>query len=267
MARSANASRWAELAILLLLSGPSASAVALEQSNDVGEASFPSLPLPPDVDGLIGLPPAPPASSGLPRDGLIQAALRHGLPPAVAEAVAFIESRNNSSAVGADGEVGLMQILPATAIMLGHTGPLDQLFEPEINIRYGVLYLAQAWRLANGDLCRALMKYRAGHGEERMTALSVRYCNQARAYLAGAASPSPDAQVSASDVERTLPSPFTGHARSIGNPVPPRWMLPGWPGRPRTAEDSRRFWAAHEARIKLINARLSARFQSAKAGS
>jgi hypothetical protein len=27
--------------------------------------------------------------------------------------------------------------------------------------RYGVSYLAEAWKLANGNLCRALMKYRA----------------------------------------------------------------------------------------------------------
>jgi len=39
-----------------------------------------------------------------------------------------------------------------------------------VNIHYGVTYLSQAWRLANGDLCRALMKYRAGHGEEMMSA-------------------------------------------------------------------------------------------------
>jgi len=55
---------------------------------------------------------------------------------------------------------------------------------PEVNVQYGVKYLARAWRLAGGDLCRALMKYRAGHGEVRMTALSAEYCRRARAHLA-----------------------------------------------------------------------------------
>jgi soluble lytic murein transglycosylase-like protein len=251
--------------MLLLLSGPIAPATALDPSN-AGEQAFPALPLPPDIGEIIGLSPARPGS-GLYRDRLTRAALRHGLPPGIAEAVAFIESRNNSSAVGADGEIGLMQVLPATATMLGHTGPLDQLFEPEVNIRYGVLYLAKAWRLAHGDLCRTLLKYRAGHGEERMSALSVRYCNQARAYLFAAGSPSADKQVSTIETEGALPLPASDPAGSIGNPAPPRWLLPGRPERPRTADDSRRFWAAHEARIKLVNARLNARLQGAKTGS
>jgi hypothetical protein len=50
-------------------------------------------------------------------------------------------------------------------------------------IRLGVTYLAKAWNLAHGDLCRALTKYRAGHGEEQMTLLSVEYCRRAREHL------------------------------------------------------------------------------------
>jgi hypothetical protein len=45
-------------------------------------------------------------------------------------------------------------------------------------------YLAKAWRLADGDLCRALTKYRAGHGSDRMSALSIEYCRRARQHLA-----------------------------------------------------------------------------------
>jgi hypothetical protein len=73
--------------------------------------------------------------------------------------------------------------------MLGYKGDKAGLFDPETNVQYAVAYLARAWRLANGDLCRTLMKYRAGHGEERMTPLSVEYCRRARTHLAAIGSP------------------------------------------------------------------------------
>jgi soluble lytic murein transglycosylase-like protein len=106
-----------------------------------------------------------------------------GLPPHVAHAVIEIESGYHEAARGGDGEIGLMQVLPSTARMLGFRGTLDELSEPENNVRFGVRYLAEAWRLAAGDLCTALMKYRAGHGETRFSVLSVRYCDRARQIL------------------------------------------------------------------------------------
>ncbi|TVR06156.1 MAG: lytic transglycosylase domain-containing protein, partial [Salinarimonadaceae bacterium] len=86
-------------------------------------------------------------------------ALANAVPEALADAVAHVESAYDSSAVGGVGEIGLMQLRPTTAAMLGFTGTDEELFDPEINIRYGVLYLAQAWRLTKGDLCQTLMKY------------------------------------------------------------------------------------------------------------
>ncbi len=106
-----------------------------------------------------------------------------GLAPEIAEAVMGVESGFNPAAVGGAGEIGLMQILPSTARMLGFAGTLSDLSVPEINIHYGVSYLAQAWRLAGGDLCTAVMKYRAGHGETRFSYLSVNYCLAVRAKL------------------------------------------------------------------------------------
>jgi hypothetical protein len=107
-----------------------------------------------------------------------------GLPPAMADAVMRVESAYNPAARGKDGEYGLMQIMPPTARMLGHEGPIENLAEPETNIRLGVKYLAGAWKLANGDICTAAMKYRAGHGERRFSVLSVRYCERVRTHLA-----------------------------------------------------------------------------------
>src|SRR5262249_45940658 len=66
---------------------------------------------------------------------------------------------------------------------LGFVGSLADLAAPATNIHYGVTYLAQAWRLAGGDLCTAVMKYRAGHGETRFSYRSVDYCIAVRAKL------------------------------------------------------------------------------------
>ena len=118
-----------------------------------------------------------------------QEAERRGIPPALGHAVATVESGWNPAAVGADGEVGLMQVLPSTAAMLGFRGTLAELADPATNVRLGVQYLGDAWFLARGDLCAALMKYRAGHGEDVMSARSVEYCARVRAYLAAVGSP------------------------------------------------------------------------------
>lgn len=109
---------------------------------------------------------------------------KRGLPPEIADAVMRVESNYNPDARGRDGEYGLMQVMPPTARILGLTGPIEQLADPEINIRLGVHYLADAWRLGKGEICTATMKYRAGHGETRFSALSVRYCIRVRQHLA-----------------------------------------------------------------------------------
>jgi hypothetical protein len=111
-------------------------------------------------------------------------ARRAGVPRQIVDAVMRVESGYDPSASGLAGEVGLMQILPGTAAMLGFRGTMEELREPSTNIRLGVTYLAQAWRLAGGDLCTTAMKYRAGHGETRFSFLSVEYCRRIRAHLA-----------------------------------------------------------------------------------
>lgn len=139
-------------------------------------------------------PPSSPMDSALPISAanpralyraLIEREVRHtSLPADVAEAVMGVESGYNPAVIGADGEIGLMQVMPPTARMLGFTGSMAEFAAPEINIKYGVRYLSQAWAKAGGDLCTALMKYRAGHGETRFSQLSVDYCVRARARLA-----------------------------------------------------------------------------------
>jgi hypothetical protein len=111
-------------------------------------------------------------------------AVGRGLDPRLVDAVIAVESNYRPGAIGAVGEMGLMQVRPSTARLLGFKGTDRDLAEPATNIRLGVAYLAKAWSLAQGDFCRALMKYRAGHGERQMSRLSVKYCLRARNHLA-----------------------------------------------------------------------------------
>jgi soluble lytic murein transglycosylase-like protein len=142
-----------------------------------------------DRDAASELPPKP----GVPPDRgdahayyralAAKEAAQQGLAAEIAEAVMAVESGFNPGAIGAAGEIGLMQILPSTARMLGFAGSTADLAVPETNVHFGVTYLAKAWRLAAGDLCTAVMKYRAGHGETRFSYLSVNYCLAVRAKL------------------------------------------------------------------------------------
>jgi len=162
------------------------------EPDNAGAQAFPLLPLPPAIDGLIGLPQTFTAARSSYLALITSEAEQRGLPSALADAVAHVESRYNPKVVGGMGEVGLMQIRPRTAALLGYNGKTADLFVPETNVRLGVAYLARAWQLAKGDVCRALMKYRAGWGEERMTPLSVDYCRRARSHLAALGSPLAD---------------------------------------------------------------------------
>lgn len=110
-------------------------------------------------------------------------AARHDLPAHLAIAVMEVESGFNPQADGGDGEVGLMQIMPPTARLLGFKGTRDDLRQPATNIRLGVRYLAQAHELAQGDVCTAVMKYRAGHKQTRFSVRSVEYCKRIRDIL------------------------------------------------------------------------------------
>jgi hypothetical protein len=204
-----------------------------------------------------------PPNRALIRELIEQESTRAGLPSDIAEAVVFVESDYNSSVVGKVGEIGLMQVRPETAAMLGFRGSLAELARPEINIHYGVIYLAEAWRLANGDLCRALMKYRAGHGEEKMSPRSVAYCSRARDRLAALHSPVtvPTVGSSTPDPMGSRDGPATSKIPSTAGPMRPRDVYAHY--KQGTQAASRAFWAVHDARIRAISKRLEARWRAA----
>src|SRR3954447_18094131 len=190
MAHNCNRLRTAHiLCTVATLSAAPTLAQAEEPPPTPSAAEILALPLPPPIEGLIGLPQTYTKARSAYLDLITREAEQKGLPPALADAVVKVESGFKPFAVGGVGEVGLMQVRPETAAMLGYPGGATGLFDPETNVRLGVTYLARAWQLANGDVCRALMKFRAGWGEERMTPLSVEYCRRARGHLAAIGSP------------------------------------------------------------------------------
>ncbi|MEP3427229.1 MAG: transglycosylase SLT domain-containing protein [Roseibium sp.] len=112
-----------------------------------------------------------------------KAAKKHGVPLKIANAVVQVESNFNPRARGSAGEVGLMQIKPATARGMGYRGSTKALYNPETNLEWGMKYLAGAHDRANGDVCGTILRYNAGHYAKRMNPISRRYCNKVQRIL------------------------------------------------------------------------------------
>lgn len=110
-------------------------------------------------------------------------AKKNGVPIKLAHAVVKIESNYKASARGRAGEVGLMQIKPATARGMGYTGSIKALYHPENNIAYGMKYLGEAYKRGGGTTCGAILKYNAGHYAKRMNPVSAKYCQKVKAIL------------------------------------------------------------------------------------
>ncbi|HSM14076.1 MAG TPA: lytic transglycosylase domain-containing protein [Thermoanaerobaculia bacterium] len=128
-------------------------------------------------DEIAPAPAAPPVAAGSfslrfaeeqPRpespwgEVLYEAARRHGLNPALLEAVARAESAFDPRAVSPRGARGLMQLMPATGSRFG-VSPRE-LFDPEKNVDAGARYLAWLADRFDDDLPRVLAGYNAGEG-------------------------------------------------------------------------------------------------------
>jgi soluble lytic murein transglycosylase-like protein len=126
---------------------------------------------------------APAEVRGRYRDLIARHAQANGIPFELADAVVRIESRYNPSAHNG-GAVGLMQIKPQTARGLGYGGGASGLTNPDTNLRYGMLYLAQAYRMSGGNTCATVMRYQSGHYATRMNGANRSYCSKARTIMA-----------------------------------------------------------------------------------
>lgn len=91
-------------------------------------------------------------------DTVLAAARKYDLSPLLLDAVARQESGYRVNAVSPVGALGVMQLMPATARMLGVRNPLD----PHANIEGGARYLRSLLDRFDGNLSFALAAYNAG---------------------------------------------------------------------------------------------------------
>jgi soluble lytic murein transglycosylase-like protein len=148
---------------MAVLAGPGPTAAQVYTFvDDQGVTHFTNQPHQPTYDRMVEVardaPPAPKPPEGWEWEGLIGVSARqHGLPPALVKAVIAAESDFDPDAVSRAGALGLMQLMPQTALSLGVSDPL----RPEENVRGGSQYLAEMIN-RYGDLSRALAAYNAG---------------------------------------------------------------------------------------------------------
>lgn len=112
-----------------------------------------------------------PALAGNVKSMVAAEAAKQGVPVGLALAIAKAESNFNCGAVGRAGERGVMQIKPRTARGLGYKGTASGLNNCATGIRYGMIYLKQAYRKAGGNIYRAALLYNAGiHSKRKSSA-------------------------------------------------------------------------------------------------
>ena len=100
---------------------------------------------------------------------LSAASQSHGVDYDLLKALVATESAFNPGAVSHKGAVGLMQIMPATAMRYGVRSepgfPVAiKLTDPELNIQTGTRYLADLLRLYGGQTELAVAAFNAGEG-------------------------------------------------------------------------------------------------------
>ncbi|MEJ1935675.1 transglycosylase SLT domain-containing protein [Nostoc sp. NIES-2111] len=83
-----------------------------------------------------------------------------GVPTSLALAVAQVESGFNPLAKSPVGAMGVMQVMPATARLLGYSGPDIALLDATVNVPLGVKYLKEG--LDEGGPRWAVARYHGG---------------------------------------------------------------------------------------------------------
>lgn len=92
---------------------------------------------------------------------LYLAAIKEGLSPDLVFSLAKVESNFNPRSVSNKGAIGLLQIMPSTAMCYGVTK--KELFDVDKNIKTGVKHLKVCIKKRHGDLVAALQEYNQGN--------------------------------------------------------------------------------------------------------
>jgi len=92
------------------------------------------------------------------REMIDRIAGKHRIPASLVRSIIRAESGYDPWAVSVKGAMGLMQLMPQTAVQYGVENP----FDPEQNIEGGVKYLADLIKLYEGDTRHVLAAYNAG---------------------------------------------------------------------------------------------------------
>ena len=132
--------------------------------------------------------PAPPKESTIPAQladkpfaAQIEVAARQAaLDPALVHALIYVESRYNPAARSPKGAVGLMQLLPATALRYGVADPARA---PEANLRAGTRYLGDLMTLFDRRVDLALAAYNAGENAVLRHGLRIPPYRETREYV------------------------------------------------------------------------------------
>ncbi len=106
------------------------------------------------------------------RDKVEQYSAQYRVDKYLAVSVMKVESNFTEGAISKSGAVGLMQIMPETALWIAYKldeepPSINQLHDCDTNIKYGIWYLAELENEFFGNDVLALAAYNAGRGNVR----------------------------------------------------------------------------------------------------
>lgn len=110
---------------------------------------------------------------------ILKASRQYSLDPNIIKAIIKIESNFDPKAVSRKGAMGLMQLMPGTALGLGVSNP----FDPGQNIRGGTKYFKKLMNMFNGNIKLALAGYNAGENAVIKYGYSIPPYNETENYV------------------------------------------------------------------------------------